>query len=258
MSVSEAQEILAKAEKKAQQRGWFSGPKYEEAADLYNRAGNTFKIAKKFKEAGSAFCSAADMFLKANEPQEAGQCYISASKVLKKDFPQEAIGALEKAITILTDGGRFYIAASHKKEVAKIYETDLLDKGAAKSAYQVAADWYIGEDSTALANQCLLKVATLAGDLGEFQQAIEIFESIAQDSVNDNLTKWSVKDYLFKAGLCHLASYDPTRQNIMAKAIERYKALDFNFANTRECALLQNLYESVKENDVEAFTNYLA
>ncbi|KAJ1919421.1 vesicular-fusion protein S17 [Mycoemilia scoparia] len=258
MSESEAHEVLALADKRAEYRSWFSGYKYDEAAELYERAGNIFKLLKKPKEAGLAFSRAADMYVKAGEPQEASQRYMNASKVLKKEYPQDAINASEKAIKIMVDGGRFYMAASQKKEVAKIYEIDILDKASAKKAYEVAADWYMGEDSKALANQCLINVASLAGDLGEFQQAIDVFESIAQESVNDNLTKWSVKDYLFKAGLCHLASFEPTNPHILGKAIERYKVLDFNFGNTRECTLLQNLYEAVKDGDVESFTNHLA
>jgi len=49
-------------------------------------------------------------------------------------------------------------------------------------------------------------VAELAAEEGEYQKATENFEQVAKKSMNNNLTKYSVKDYLFKAGIVHLAS----------------------------------------------------
>jgi alpha-soluble NSF attachment protein len=51
-----------------------------------------------------------------------------------------------------------------------------------------------------------LKVADLAALAGQYQRAIERYESVAKASLNSNLTKWSVKDYFFKAGACYLAN----------------------------------------------------
>jgi alpha-soluble NSF attachment protein len=48
MSIAEqeARDLLMKATKKANYTGWFGGNKYEEAAELYGRAANQFKLAK--------------------------------------------------------------------------------------------------------------------------------------------------------------------------------------------------------------------
>lgn len=49
MSESEARELVAKADKKASSGGGFfgfGGSSKEEAADLYERAGNAYKLAK--------------------------------------------------------------------------------------------------------------------------------------------------------------------------------------------------------------------
>jgi alpha-soluble NSF attachment protein len=48
MSEREAQELIAKADKKAASSSWFfGGNKYEEAAELYTKAGNIYKMAKR-------------------------------------------------------------------------------------------------------------------------------------------------------------------------------------------------------------------
>jgi hypothetical protein len=49
MSEREAQELIAKADKKSTSSSWFFGAnaKYEESADLYTKAANIFKMAKR-------------------------------------------------------------------------------------------------------------------------------------------------------------------------------------------------------------------
>jgi len=51
-----------------------------------------------------------------------------------------------------------------------------------------------------------LKVADIAALVGQYPRAIEKYEGVAKQSLNSNLTKWSVKDYFFKAGACYLAN----------------------------------------------------
>ncbi|CAG8432808.1 11488_t:CDS:2 [Diversispora eburnea] len=216
MSEREALAILAKADKKATTFGWFGGNKFEEAAELYNKAANTFKLAKRWKEAGDAFTKAANMQVQLNERDEAASTFISASKCYRK------------TIEILTDRGRFQAAAGHQKDIAQIYESDLVDLEKAMQA---------------LANNCLLKVATFAATLEQYDKAIEKFEQVATASLDNQLTKWSLKDYFLKAGLCHIAVGD----HIGAKrAIERYCDMDVTFASTREY---------MESGDVESFTN---
>jgi alpha-soluble NSF attachment protein len=49
-------------------------------------------------------------------------------------------------------------------------------------------------------------VADLAALAGDYPRAIDRYEAVARASLNSNLTKWSVKDYFFKAGACYLAN----------------------------------------------------
>lgn len=49
-------------------------------------------------------------------------------------------------------------------------------------------------------------VADITAEEGQYPRAIENYEKVAKASMNNNLTKYSVKNYLFKAGIVHLAS----------------------------------------------------
>lgn len=57
-----------------------------------------------------------------------------------------------------------------------------------------------------LSNKCVLKVAQIAADLEMYDVAIEKYEQVAAASIDDPLLKWSLKEYCFKAGLCHLCT----------------------------------------------------
>ena len=51
-----------------------------------------------------------------------------------------------------------------------------------------------------------LQVATFSSELGQYGEAIQIFEDVASRSVENNLLKYSAKGYLLSAGICHLCS----------------------------------------------------
>lgn len=57
-----------------------------------------------------------------------------------------------------------------------------------------------------MVNKCLLKVAHFAAQLEQYDKAIENLETVATASADNQLTKWSIKEYFLKAGLCHLCT----------------------------------------------------
>lgn len=70
--------------------------------------------------------------------------------------------------------------------------------------------------SNRLANKVYLKVADLAALEKMYGKAIERYEGVARTSANNNLMKWSLKDYFLKAGFCHLA------QNVCSTPSEEF------------------------------------
>lgn len=59
---------------------------------------------------------------------------------------------------------------------------------------------------TRLSNKLYLKVADLTALESDYYKAIQNYEKVAKSSLNNNLMKWSVKEYYLKAGICHLAT----------------------------------------------------
>ena len=161
---------------------------------------------------------------------------------------------LQTAIAHYTSKGNFRRAATHQQNLAEAYEIELGDQQKALQAYNTAAEWYESDNAEALANKLFLKVADLAALEGDYQTAIAKFEAVAKSSLNNNLMKWSVKDYFLKGGICHLASQDLVATT---RSLDMYRDLDPSFGGTREHMLLTDLVAAVQEGDQEAFADKL-
>ncbi|XP_024018217.1 alpha-soluble NSF attachment protein 2 [Morus notabilis] len=245
-----AEEFEKKAEKKLSGWGLFSS-KYEDAADLFDKAGNCFKLAKSWDRAGATYIKLANCHLKLESKHEAAQAYVDAAHCYKKTSINEAISCLEKAVHLFCDIGRLNMAARYFKEIAELYESKQnIEK--AIEFFEKAADFFQNEEVTTSANQCKQKVAQFAAQLEHYQKAIEIYELIARQSLNNNLLKYGVKGHLLNAGICQLCKGDVVA---ITNALERYQDLDPTFSGTREYKLLADIAASIDEEDVAKFTD---
>uniref|UniRef100_A0A3P8WHQ7 N-ethylmaleimide-sensitive factor attachment protein, beta b n=1 Tax=Cynoglossus semilaevis TaxID=244447 RepID=A0A3P8WHQ7_CYNSE len=146
--------------------------------------------------------------------------------------------------------GRFTIAAKHHITIAEVYESELVDIEKAIAHYEQAADYYKGEESNSSANKCLLKVGHYSAQLEQYQKAIEIYEQVAMNTMDNPLLKYNAKEYFFKASLCHFIV-----DELNAKlAIEKYEEMFPAFSDSRELKLLKKLLDAHEEQNSEAFT----
>jgi alpha-soluble NSF attachment protein len=98
-----------------------------------------------------------------------------------------------------------------------------------------------------------LKAADIAAIGADYPRAIKNYEKVAEWSVNNNMMRYSVKEYLLKSGLCNLALDYISGE----RCLERYREIDPNFAKERECVLLTNLVDAVREQDQDKFADHL-
>ncbi|KAL0725552.1 hypothetical protein Bca4012_040151 [Brassica carinata] len=245
-----AEEFEKKAEKKLNGWGIF-GSKYEDAADLLEKAANSYKLAKSWDLAGKAYLKLADCHLKCDSKHDAANAYAEAAKCYKKVDTNEAASCLERAVNIFCEIGRLNMAARYYKEIAEYYEADQkIDQAIAY--FEKAAEFFQNEEVTTSANQCNLKVAQYAAQLEQYEKAIKIYEEIACQSLNNNLLKYGVKGHLLNAGMCHLCKADVVS---ITNALEKYQDLDPTFTGTRECKFLSDLASAIDEEDIAKFTD---
>ncbi|KAJ0045023.1 hypothetical protein Pint_06616 [Pistacia integerrima] len=248
--MARAEEYEKKAEKKLNSWGLF-GSKYEDAADLFDKAANSFKLAKSWDRAGSTYVKLANCHIKLESKHETAQAYVDAAHCYKKTNAKEAISCLEQAVNMFCDIGRLSMAARYYKEIAELYESEQNIEQAIVY-FEKAADMFLNEEVTTSANQCKQKVAQYAAELEQYQKAIEIFEEIAKQSLNNNLLKYGVKGHLLNAGICQLCKSDVVA---ITNALERYQEMDPTFSGTREYRLLADIAASVDEEDIGKFTD---
>ncbi|KAJ8764000.1 hypothetical protein K2173_004872 [Erythroxylum novogranatense] len=245
-----AEEFEKKAEKKLSGWGLF-GSKYEDAADLFDKAANSFKLAKSWDKAGATYIKLANCHLKLDSKHEAAQAYVDAAHCYKKTSTSEAISCLAQAVDMFCDIGRINMAARYYKEIAELYESEAnVEKS--MEFYKKAADFFQSEEVTTTANQCKQKVAQFAAQLEQYKEAIEIYEEIAKHCLGNNLLKYGVKGHLLNAGICHLCKGDVVA---ITNALEQYQEMDPTFSRSRECKLLEDIAAAVDEEDVAKFTD---
>ncbi|KAL3630541.1 hypothetical protein CASFOL_023525 [Castilleja foliolosa] len=248
--LARAQDFESQAEKKLGGWGLF-GSKHEDAADLFDKAANAYKLAKSWDQAGATYVKLANCHLKLDSKHEAANAYADAAHCYKKSNIKESITCLDESINLFMDIGRLNMCARYYKEIAELYEQEQnLDK--VIEYYEKAADLFQSEDVTTSANQCKQKIAQYASQLELYQKAIEIYEEIARQSLNNNLLKYGVKGHLLNAGICQLCKNDVVAIN---NALERYQDLDPTFSGTREYKLLADLATAIDEEDMAKFTD---
>ncbi|CAL9769630.1 unnamed protein product [Musa acuminata subsp. burmannicoides] len=249
---AKGEDFEKKAEKKLAGWGIF-GSKYDDAAELFDKAANCFKLAKNWDRAGSVYIKLANCHLKLDSKHEAASAYVDAANCYKKISVQDASQSLSQAVKLFLEIGRLNMAARYCKELGELNEQEQnLEK--AMDYFEQAADLFQSEEVTTSANQCKQKVAQFAAQLEQYPKAIEIYEAIARHSINNALLKYGVKGLLLNAGICQLCKNDVVA---VTNALERYQELDPTFSGTREYKLLADLADSMDEGDVVKFTNAL-
>lgn len=148
----------------------------------------------------------------------------------------------QSAVDIWMESNKFSTAAKIWKEIGAIQEKEQ-NNHAAMASYQKAGDCYEADNNAASnANGMFIKVADLAAEVEDYKKAIQIYEKVSKSSVESSALRWSVKDHLFKALLCHFAIHAPTHKlEPVSRKLEQYVDMCPNMDNTREKSLIEDL-----------------
>jgi len=228
--------------------------KYETAAGCFEKAAAQFKAAKNAKRAAHAYIEAAKNLEKINSELEATTNWKNAATQLAISGDiDEAVQCFSKAIDHYLASDRFNQAGKLQSEIGKLYE-DKKIFGKAIMFYNEAIGSFESESNKSQARKVKLQVADILAKSGEYRKAIDLYESIAKDGVDDNLLRWSVKNHLLKASLCQLvlgAQKDDMSE--ATKAFAKYEEWSEIFCGTRENKLVQDLRKAYEEMNTEAF-----
>ncbi|XP_065488852.1 beta-soluble NSF attachment protein isoform X2 [Caloenas nicobarica] len=239
----EAVQLMAEAEKRVKGshsflRGLFGGnTRVEEACEMYTRAANMFKIAKNWSAAGNAFCQAAKLHMQLQSKHDSATSFVDAGNAYKKADPQGPLHHCRQA------------PHHHRRDLRGRAGGHREGHRALRAGCRLLQGRGV-QQASGSANKCLLKVAAYAAQLEQYQKAIEIYEQVGTNTMDNPLLKYSAKEYFFKAALCHFIV-----DELNAKlALEKYEEMFPAFTDSRECKLLKKLLEAHEEQNAEAYT----
>ncbi|KAL0209024.1 hypothetical protein P9112_011611 [Eukaryota sp. TZLM1-RC] len=243
-------QLFEQAEKRLKRFFSFGSAKYEDAAELFVRAANSYKLKKQWRKAGDSFKRAADCATHVEGQEfEIGNQLANAANCYKKVDTSLAVSCFNEASETFAAAGRFQTAAKHLKDAAESMKADG-EKQAAIDLYVEAASLYESEDQTSSSHQCELAAAELYAETEQFLDAAQIFEKIGLFVLDDRLRKYSAREYFLKSILCHLGNGDYVAAEM---ALDKFTSADGSFSSTRECELSSALVEAAKNGEEEDF-----
>jgi len=214
------------------------------------KAGVAYRRESNMQRAGQAYRRAAEVQRKYVESGaiDAANNEYEAFKAFRKASPLDAVAALNSAIDFYR-GQNPRRAATHLENLGKFYEEDLEDPKKAFEAYDEAARRFEDDNSDQLANKNKRKAAELMALFGDYYPAAEKFEDVAKSFTKSPAMKWSVKEVLFQAGICRLATGDMV--GVRKSLDQEYPTIDNSFPQQRENMLLNDLCQAVENGDPE-------
>ncbi|KAK4076860.1 hypothetical protein Purlil1_12542 [Purpureocillium lilacinum] len=203
--------------------------------------------------AGRAYEEAAHIYSNhLKNPDGALPYRIKAFNVFKETDPQAAVRNMTLVVHRYREIGDFNRAARQLELLGGVHETQLCDRKAAMELYEVAADLYEKANMRGYASRPWLKVADIAALEGDYHKAITHYEAAAAEAIDSFLMTVGVREYLFKAGICYLATGDIVAAR---RALVDFRKMDPSFATQPELGLLSRLVDAMENKDEETFAH---
>lgn len=256
MAESKGEEFMKKAEQKLKSFSFFgAGTKFDDAVELFNSAAAQFKIGKCWEKAGNAYLAAAEVCqVKLKDDSQATEYYTNAAQCFRKENPEEATRVYSLAAQMHMEQNHFSTAAKIYKAIGEMCEEDRNFKGAL-DAFSQSADCYLAEDTKVSGSQMLLKVAHYSAILEDYKRAVELYEQVAEQALQQQLTSWGAKEHYFKAMLCKMALLANNKDlgstmEELDRTFEKYKNSYPAFEDSREAKFIESMLDAMRESDV--------
>ncbi len=250
----QADELYRKAEKKVNS---FKIPFlmdeqfiYNDAAELYEKAGHIYKSNSLYNDAIKSYEKAGRYYIVSNDEYQSINILDKAAKLYTKiGNDEEAIKLYLNMINILKSSGRFTQMGKTYVEIAEIYQkADAIDL--VIEYYELAVESF-EMDNNKLWGKYAIKLSDYLVIIDKYDIAIKWYERLAREYVEDNLLQYQVKKILYKALLCQLMI---NSQEDMSDKLRGYDLIDARFCSTREYKFITKI---VNIDDIEEFQDIL-
>lgn len=241
---------------------WFSSPHYEDAADLFIKAGNLYVMQRQdnYKEqAASCYFRAAGNYLQCDDEFIAMDSYKRASPLYLTMTPpntRQALYCLQQVYNYYSSKGEWDRSGKYMMEIAEIHAGISGSDTQTITAYQDAANAFYLSKSWASYDACISKKATLLAQLGRFNEAAIAFRDLCDDissavSAGNKLRSYSLDEFVFCSICCYVIDGD------LVSAERIYEKYHSRSGITGERIFLRNILNAVREEDVNMFQGAL-
>lgn len=222
--------------------------KPDRAVEIYQDIVRELRLEKKWAEAIDILLKMTTLQL----DQEKAKSFTDIANLYKKiDSKELYVKYLEEAINVYQSFGGFSNCGKYSVLIAEEYESTIDYKNAI-DYYTRAIDYYGMADMDSNSTRYSIKLATLSSlDPNRVEDAIILFEKVAENYSKNKLTVYNVPEYLFRAGLCRLLKNDLEDAR---KAITNYSIVYPIFSTRRESTLLNMILDSIEARDTNGFT----
>lgn len=228
-----------------------SSAKWTEAAELFQKAGNSFKSIREWEKAGDAYARASDCLQNVNQVNEAAIIASDAAQMYAKQ-PETATKALEQfklAVRFYRENSKPTQAARLLCDAAKIFQ----DQGSLDSAikaYEDAALLYDDENQPSQAANQLAIAAELYSQQKKWVEASNTFKEVANRRLSDRLMALSANDICAKSIICRMAADDTIGAESL---IEEFKSRSPSFERSRENQMLLKCIQAYNDRNANDF-----
>lgn len=263
---SKGDAFVKKAEEHLNSWNFFksSSDKTEKGIDYYEKAGNAYKMDSMFEKAGNCFEKVALLSEKTSSSlkdadmarnfEEAGKMFSNAGQNEKgKEMFMAAGEALSRS------GKR----AGASFEQAAVLAVDVSEK---RALFQRALQAHRESGSKVSATMALNKIANMEVEAMAFDKALELFDQLGREALEDTASRTGAFRILFRALLANLAQLGGHQQpnpvscapseilEQLRQRFEAYQMLDTQFNHRcREHVLMTELLAALDARDEAAY-----
>lgn len=224
----------------------------EYAIELYERAGNLYKMSKDLSSAAKAFIAAGDLNIKLEQYLAAGYNYHYAGQCLNR-LDMSGGPWFHRAADRFIEAGQFIRAADTLTELA---DSEYVNRDEAYSIYLKILDIYETDERPVLINPIREKLAEyLILSKDDFIGAVQYYQQIVISSADSPILSSKAQSSEAKIILCYLANDDLTQAK---KMFEYYAEIDLSFSSFRNGKFCASVIEAFEKYDVDLFTKVVS
>ena len=252
---TKAKETYQQAQKTLGKWSLFSSTKYDDAAELFQKAGNLFKSSNDFLEAADAYQRAAEIHKKIDNQNDCNNCYTNAAQCYRKAGKKdEAINIMSNVIDTHISNGKFNNAAKLCAELGDMSKEEG-DYETAVKYYRDAINYYVNDNRPVAAQQLKSSVAEMLAFDSKYTEAAEEYEKIGMECINTGTSKWGAKEHFFNSVICHILNQDDIGAE---QAIDRFEDVDPSVSSKRDYDFLKQFNIAVKNSDTDKMDQLLS